>query len=197
MMLPGPLHDGLVVLSRGEADEPKRDLFGPELRTTVRYADPASWVTATALARAFAPLKEAFHSVRHHVGVLMTSDWGPKETMDDVAASALTGFSSPFRYPAANPGALVGVSCIAFGFKGPTLNFIMSPREGVPVELLMAAGWLRRGVVPLALLATCVRRPAGKLLARCMALARQDSSLPAPKVLLSDREANWLAFVSE
>ena len=41
----------LMVAGSGEAAPHQRDLFEARIRATVRYADPAAWITATPLPR--------------------------------------------------------------------------------------------------------------------------------------------------
>ena len=165
----------LVAVANGVADVPDRSLFRPDLRTTVRYADPAAWLVATAVGRALSTRSDPLTGVTQRCGVLVTSDHGPKETMVDVGAAALTGFSSALRYPAANPGSLAGVSCIAFGFQGPTLTFLMPVVTGVPVCLRMATAWLARGMAPYVIASSCQKGSSGKLQARCLVLAVAES----------------------
>ena len=94
----------LWILARGEADELERGLFDKRALTTVRYADPAAWVVATAAARAMAGARDAVAAAGEGVGVLVTSPRGPVETIAAVAQAAREGFSSPLRYPASSPG---------------------------------------------------------------------------------------------
>jgi hypothetical protein len=135
----------LVVVGSGEADSPDPNLFEAKARATVRYADPAAWTTATAIVRALSNAKALVAESLHEVGVVVVSDQGPAEAMGAVATAALDRLPSPLRFPAANPGSMVGVSCIALGFRGPTLNLIMPPADGVPIGIQMCAGWLSCG----------------------------------------------------
>lgn len=135
----------LSVLGAGSASCPQPELFSPQARATVRYADPAAWITAAAVARAIAEAGELPSEWLHQTGLVVVSDQGPQAAMAQVQAAAATGFSSPLRYSASNPGSLVGVACIAFGFRGPTLYLAMRPEDGVPVALNLCSGWLARG----------------------------------------------------
>jgi hypothetical protein len=195
MIAPDALRDGLVVVGQGEADEPQPDLFEPRLRTTVRYADPAAWVTAAAVARALAPLRQAA-AVPPQAGLVVSSAHGPTEAMATIEEAARAGYSSPMRYPASNPGSLTGVSCIAFGLQGPTLNLVIPPRRGVPLGLLVAGGWLRRGVTPLMAVAACARRDPAGLRARCLWLSCGESS-PVAAGPLSEAHVAWLSLAPE
>ena len=134
----------LTVAGSGEAGSSQRDLFDARVRATVRYADPAAWTTATAVANALAGAGELLARWRHEIGIIAISDQGPGGTMAEVLAEGTKGFSQPMHYAAASPGTLVGVSCIAFGLRGPTMNLTMIPQEGIPVALTLCAGWLER-----------------------------------------------------
>jgi hypothetical protein len=83
------------------------------------------------------------------------------------------------------------VICIAFGFRGPTLNLTMPPAQGIPVALIAATGWVRRQGVPLLLLATCSRDASQRHFARCLALAGPDFALPSA-VPLKETDVTWL-----
>lgn len=193
MTLPGGLIDTIVVVSRGEAVEERREAIDPQARTTIRYADPAAWITASAAAEALAPVREAVDAVRHEIGVLTLSQDGPAATMAVVGEAAAAGFSSPLRYPAANPGSLAGVLCIAFGLRGPALNLTMPPADAVPLALQAASGWLERQAMPLLLVAACSRVAQGHR-ARCLLLSLRDDARWAARPL-SNTEAAWLAAV--
>ncbi len=132
----------MAILGAGEAESHQPDLFEARARTAVRFADPAAWITATAVARAVSASSYSLLLPLHEVGVVVVSDQGPEATMAEVCAAAKTGFSSPLRYAASSPGSLAGVSCIAFGFRGPTLNLTMSIEAGIPTLCKCAPlGW--------------------------------------------------------
>src|ERR1017187_8076674 len=134
----------LTVAGSGEAGASQRDLFDARVRAIVRYADPAAWTTATAVASALAGAEELLAKWRHEIGIIAISDQGPGGTMAEVQAEGTRGFSQPMHYAAASPGTLVGVSCIAFGLRGPTMNVTMAPQDGIPIALTLCAGWLER-----------------------------------------------------
>lgn len=143
-----------VVVGSGEANSLQPELFEARTRATVRYADPAAWITAAAVARAIAEVRDLLAVSQHEVGMIAVSDQGPAHTMGEVNAATATGFSSPLRYAAASPGSLAGVTCIAFGFRGPTLNLTMNPDHGVPVAITLCSAWLARRVARYMVLAT-------------------------------------------
>ena len=164
----------MVIAGSGEATAPQPDLFEARARATVRFADPAAWVTATAVARAFSESRNLLAPFLHQVGVVVVSDQGPAATMAEVRVAATTGFSSPLRYAASSPGSLAGVSCIAFGFRGPTLNLSMRPEQGVSVALQMCSGWLARGAARCVVLATHKSKGSNAQFSRAVLLAHPD-----------------------
>ena len=117
---------GFVVFSRGEALRLQKDLFDRQTLGAVRYADPAAWVLATATARALRRKKGEVSAAKDRIGVVVVSSHGPIETLRRVAEDARSGFASPLRYPASNPGSVAGVSSILFGLQGPTLNLLIA-----------------------------------------------------------------------
>jgi hypothetical protein len=183
--------EGLIVLARGEADQPQRALFAASALALVRYADPAAWVTATAIAQALAPVQEVVATQHEHAGVIVTSAEGPVETMATVAEAARAGFASPLRYPAANPGSLTGVACLLFGLRGPSLNLTLPAATGVPVGLLLAGRWLQTPAVPFVILAACSPGTTARYLTRCLLLAGQGSPC-SPMAGELSAEAAWL-----
>jgi hypothetical protein len=188
------LPEDLIVVAQGEADRPERDLFEAAARSQVRYADPAAWVTATAIARALGPIREIIAAEHDRVSLVVTSAWGPIETIATVAEAAQTGFASPLRYPAANPWSLAGVACILFGLRGSTLALTLPPAEGVPIGLLLAGRWLHHHRVPLVVVAACSLLAPSRYQSRCLVLARPGSSF---QPIAADQAAAiaWLSHV--
>jgi hypothetical protein len=191
-MIPlAPFPGGLLDLGRGEAAERDRSLFDARLSTAVRYADPASWVTATAVGRAALGLKAELSAARDGVAVVGASEQGAQATLAAVAQAAREGYSSPLRYPAANPGAIVGVACIAFGFRGPTLNLLQAPEDAAPLALFMASRWLSRGAARYVVAAVCRHSGPERCLARAIVLGPRLATEPREPPA-SDAVA-WLA----
>ena len=174
--------DDLAVICTHEATKPQPDLFDAHFRTVVRFADQTAWITAATIGRCVSGLGSPGSATREATGVVVVCDEGPAETMAVVGKAADEGFSSPIRYPASNPGSLCGVSCIAFGLRGPTMNFAMPPSTGVPVALALAAGWLRRGLAQNMIVAVCAAPKTTGLIARAMLL-----SLNAPSAVEFNR----------
>jgi hypothetical protein len=160
--------DDLVLAGSGDADTPHPELIDAKARATIRYADPSAWIIAVAVARATAGAATWLGPDRDDVGMVMVSDQGPRDTMAQVEEAARAGFSSPLRYAAAVPGSLVGVSCIAFRFRGPTLNLTMPPHLAIPTMLLIARGWLTRGIARAIVLATFTAGPGAAGTARAI-----------------------------
>lgn len=163
--------NSLIVAGWGEASEHQPDLFDAKIRGTVRYADPAAWITATAVKFALAGAEDLLARLRHEIGIIAISDQGPGKSMAKVQADGETGFSSPMFYAASSPGTLVGVPCIAFGLRGPTLYLTMPPREGVPVAMRLCAGWLERKAAQLMLVAATRTNASGATMSRAVLLA--------------------------
>lgn len=188
-----PQFDSLLVIGRGEADAPDPELFTAKARATVRYADPASWIIATAIARAISAVRASVDDAAHEVGVVVMSDQGPTEAMDAIALAANEKQSSPLRFPAANPGAMVGVTCIALGFRGPTLNLVNSPADGVQPALAICQGWLQRRMARFMLIATCTSTVGQCRCARAVLLAAQGAA--ATEDRMTPAVARWLMQV--
>ena len=186
----------LVVAGSGEARSPRPDLFEARARTTVRYADPAAWITAAAVAHALSGFRDQMTVSLHTVGMVVISDQGPTSTMAEVNAATSTGFSSPLRYAASSPGSLVGVTCIAFGFRGPTLNFTMPPEEGVPVALQLCAGWLGRRVARYMVVATFRGADLAAGFSRAVLLAHPEVAGEFGNPL-TQSVANWLIQICD
>jgi hypothetical protein len=186
--------DPFMVLGSGQASASDPNLFDPRARATVRYADPAAWITAAAGSRALAAAATGAELSPHDIGFISISDHGTADTMAVVAKAATEGFSSPLRYPAASPGSLAGVPCILFGFRGPTLNFTMTPDQAVPLALRIADAWMNRRVarqVMIATLTTAAETLAADaslvLLGRAALLAPSGKTSTPPPMLI-----DWL-----
>ena len=184
----------LVVVGRGEAASLEKDLFDRRVLNTVRYADPAAWAIATAIARTLAGRPEPWATVGQTVGLVVICEHGPVEAIAAVAAATRQGLPSALRYPAANPGSLAGVSCIAFGLRGPTLCLLVAPAAGVPVGLLLARRWVYRQGAPLVLLAACGQPAAGIHRARALLLS-SNVACHGPSLVDLPTFAAWLVSV--
>jgi hypothetical protein len=185
-----PFRATLQVAARAEADAPQLDLLSQAARATVRYADPAAWTTATALARLLATCRAPIASIREHVGIVVVTDDGPQEAMNAVAVAAKSGYASPLRYPAANPGSLAGVSSIVHRLRGPTLVLIVPPARGVLPALALCASWLRKQQVPAVIVAAHARLASGGQLARALLLSAGDGAA------LTEQDLAWLSLES-
>jgi hypothetical protein len=183
----------LTVAGKGEAGASQRDRFDARVRATVRYADPAAWTTATAVANALDGAEELLASLQHEIGMIAISDQGPGGTMAEVLAEGSRGFSQPMHYAAASPGTLVGVPCIAFGFRGPTMNLTMAPEDGIPVALTLCAGWLERKAAKLMVVATCRVTDSGTMMSHAVLLAPPGFSESCTR--LTESVITWLATV--
>jgi hypothetical protein len=185
------------VVGSGEANSHQPDLFEARTRATVRYADPAAWITAAAVARAIAEVRDLLAVSQHEVGMIAVSDQGPAHTMAEVNIATATGFSSPLRYAAASPGSLAGVTCIAFGFRGPTLNLTMDPNHGVPLALTLCSAWLSRRVARFMVLATFRRNDSAAGFSRAVLFARTELSEGPSNLPDLSSVSDWLKNIGD
>jgi hypothetical protein len=160
-----------IVAGSGEAAAFERDLFDPRIRASIRYADQAAWITATAVTKTLAAAGDGWSELRHQIGMIVLGNQGPGATMAGMQEEGTKGFSSPLHYAASGPWTLVGVSCIAFGFRGPTLSLTMDPQDGLPTALTLCQAWLARKAARLMVVAACRTDAAGATLARALLLA--------------------------
>jgi hypothetical protein len=198
-LINGPANElgTVVVAGSGEANSLRHDLFEARIRATVRYADSAAWITAAAVAHALAEVREQLAVSLHEVGVVMVSDQGPTYTMAEVNAATAAGFASPLRYAASSPGSLAGVTCIAFGFRGPSLNFTMLPDNGVPVALKLCTGWLNRRVARYMVLATFRAADLTTGFSRAVLLAYPELSTGPVNQLTRSSVSDWLIGIGD
>jgi len=166
----------LSVLGRARAIEFKRSRFDAPALAAIRYADPAAWITATAVADAVEPVEARLAEAHDRTGVVVISADGPVEAMAAMCEASKARSSSPIRFPASNAGSLAGLTSIAFSFRGPTLMLTLPPDRGVPVGLLLAEAWLRRGVCSFVVVVVC-RRVGDAPVARCLLLGTEGEPL--------------------
>lgn len=182
-----------VIEGRGETQQPLMARFDPRARSTVRYADPAAWIVASAVSFAIEGLTELVDHCSS-IGVVTVSSCGPQVAMAEVEEGGRSAFSSPLRYAASSPGSLVGVSCIAFGLRGPTLNITMSLEEGLPVAAFLCSLWLDRGIASKMILATYMNTAKNEGLGRAVLLSAGDAS--ASGTLFDSSVVEWLGCVT-
>jgi hypothetical protein len=140
--------------------------------------------------RALAAPGDGRSELRHQTGMIVLGDQGPGATMAGMQAEGAKGFSSPLHYAASGPWTLVGVSCIAFGFRGPTLSLIMDPQDGLSTALTLCQAWLASKAAQLMVVAACRTSPSDATLARALLLA-PPGALPNEKPLTAS-ELAWL-----
>lgn len=182
-----------LIAGSGEAEAFERDLFDPKIRASIRYADQAAWITATAVTRALARAGDGWSELRHQIGMIVLGDQGPGATMAGMQEEGAKGFSSPLHYAASGPWTLVGVSCIAFGFRGPTLSLTMDPQAGLPTALTLCQAWLARKAARMMVVAACRTSASGATFARALLLA-PPGVLPDAEPLTAS-ELAWLTAV--
>ncbi|MGA2233654.1 MAG: hypothetical protein ABSH22_22330 [Tepidisphaeraceae bacterium] len=195
-MTPSDLKKNLAVVGSAEASEPKMEMFSQAARSAVRYADAMSWTAATAVGLALNDLTPELLSKRHEIGVITVSHHGPSQTIAAVAQAAAEGFSSPLRYPASNPGALAGVTCITHGLRGPTMNLTMPPAVGLPAAISLASSWIEKHNVPLVVLLASQRIGEGRFHAKCLLLGPVMAKSISPD-MLSEIDLDWVASCAD
>jgi hypothetical protein len=166
----------LHVAGRGESADADRKRFDAPAIKAIRYADPAAWVAAAAVADALRPVHAAVVAAHDRAAVVAISADGPVEAMAGMCEASREGASSPIRFPASNAGSLAGLTSIALSFRGPTLMLTLPPDRGVPVGLLLAGAWIGRGVVSFVALTACGRRE-GRPFSRCLLLGGEGTPL--------------------
>jgi hypothetical protein len=144
----------MTIHSRGEATSSTRAVLRDISSRSVRYADPITWTVTAAIARAIANCDFCLENFREEIGIITVSATAPAQTISDIADAMKSGFSSPLRFPAASPCTLVGVACIAYGFRGPTLNLAMPCSSGMKIALCITEQWICHRDVPFVILAT-------------------------------------------
>jgi hypothetical protein len=139
--------DGLRVLCSAEVVTD--DLTGPRPpspHTASFYADPVAWLVVDAVEAALRlSADDDIRSAATDVAVLSVSAEATGHTMRQLAATSCRGRVSPMRFAGASAGSIAGLSCIMFGFKGPSLVLSMPPADGRPVAEIVARSWLTAG----------------------------------------------------
>jgi hypothetical protein len=117
----------------------RADLAQVERRGPLKYADPAAWLVRLAVdgaRRTYAGPPDG------PVGVIGVSEFATGHSLRAVAADAAAGHSSPRRFVAASPGTLIGLSCIEFGYDGPSMLLTMPETPGRELAAVIAGSWL-------------------------------------------------------
>jgi hypothetical protein len=182
----------VLVIGRGEAGLGDAERYGKGLERKLRYADAAAWTIKGATAAALTRLSDKIDSVRDSVGLATSTNVGPRDTIADVARAARTGQCSPLRFAAANPGSVAAVTCVAFGFRGPTRNLLMPPAHAAPLLSMFAELWLGEKIAEVVLLSTFAVGAPEVPAARCLVLARRDFGADSVDDL--DSAARWLGL---
>lgn len=130
------------------------------------FADPVAWLVSAAV-------EKCAHLVAgapDRVGVIAVSEFATLVTMRAIARTASKGRMSPLRFAGANPGALAGLTCLRWGFRGPAMTLSMNPVDGVDTALVLANGLLSSGAAEHMVLAT--HTVAGEHTAHCVVVCR-------------------------
>jgi hypothetical protein len=173
---------------------------GRDRDARIRAADPACWAVLDAIGMALSGLagdarpdgpasrqpcppgeeaagaRDAGLPESSQVGVIVVSEHATLETLRRYAADTVSGRISPRRFVAAGPGTLVGLSCSAYGFGGPSLLLTMPSELGRSLSVELARQWLS-GPRPQAEAVALVlhrRSPEGRHRAECLWLRAPD-----------------------
>ncbi len=166
-------HPGISIVATASAQ-----LLDPESaprRIPGVYADPGAWLVAEAVDAAIRSSDTDVLACATNVGVIGISEYATRHTLRLVAAGVPRDRVSPMRFAAASPGSLVGVTCTAFGFQGPTLMLSMSCAAAELATAAVAADWLG-GNPPMAshvITSTYEVTEHGLHIARCSVITRQ------------------------
>jgi hypothetical protein len=128
------------------------------------FADPVAWLVSAAVEKC----AHVVAGAPDGVGVIAVSEFATLLTMRAIARTASKGRVSPLRFAGANPGALAGLTCLRWGFRGPAMTLSMNPEHGVDTALVLANGLLSAGAAEYMVLAT--HAVAGEHIARCVVL---------------------------
>ncbi|PZG46584.1 coronafacic acid synthetase [Spongiactinospora gelatinilytica] len=140
----GPIGgEGVVVLATGEAT--RAELRPVRSRIPSLYADPLAWLVLDAVEDALSTCSDELYEARDEVAVILISPFCTLQTMEAVARSAPGGRVSPLRFAGASPGGGGSLTCVARGFRGPSLTLATRPGNGLPVARTLARSWLRSG----------------------------------------------------
>jgi hypothetical protein len=165
----------ITVVASGFSAGSDRNAFSADIRSRVRYADGAAWTVLAAMSDAAAAVRDLGSVNCDRVAVIVVTESGPKETI-----ASLIGPDgeppSPLRFAAATPASLVGVACMARGYRGPTCTLTMPARDGLPIAQLLARRWLARKTADVVFV-TLAEATASGSMARCEVLASNRGSL--------------------
>lgn len=129
---PAPITTDPVTVVRADLTEVVR-------RGPLKFADPAAWLVRLAVDEA---RKELPGPPGGQVGVIGVSEFATGHSLRAVAADAAGGHSSPRRFVAASPGTLIGLSCVEFGYHGPSMLLTMPEAAGRALASVIAGSWL-------------------------------------------------------
>ncbi|MGV9306210.1 hypothetical protein ACWENQ_44990 [Nonomuraea sp. NPDC004354] len=125
---------------RGSGNDSER--LGP----AIGYTDPVAGLIAKAVRESLVTLGGADGlGERSDVGVLAVSETATRHTLRQLAGNVSSGRLSPARVAGATAGTLAGLTCIVFGFRGPSLVLTSPPDAVRRTTAMIAYSWLASG----------------------------------------------------
>jgi hypothetical protein len=136
------------------------------------YADPVAWLVTRAVEQVldgtYVPAE------LDKVAVLVMSGSTTRPTMAGIADKAARGRVSPLRFAGANPGILAGLTCIQWGFTGPSLVLANDPADVLDTAAAVVDSWLDSGQARHVLCVAHRTDPNGHR-ARCVIVGAEDN----------------------
>jgi len=151
----GDLKPGCLIsfceVARSECSESAQQRLSPGLRHKIAFADPAAWIVAGAVESlvGFVPKLN-----RDRAAIILIDSFGPVDTLAELRSGRTKGRVSPMRFAAAIPSAILAVSCIALGLRGPALTLTGEVPNSVEASVIAASTWLQDGVADVVILVT-------------------------------------------
>ncbi|RBQ15296.1 coronafacic acid synthetase [Spongiactinospora rosea] len=161
--------EGVVVRATGEAA--CAELRPVRSRIPSLYADPLAWLVVDAVEDALSTCSDELYEARDDVAVILISPLCTLLTMEAVARAAPGGRVSPLRFAGASPGGGGSLTCVARGFRGPSLTLATHPDRGLPVARTLVRSWLRSGQAAYAVVSAHEATAEGGHRVRCGVLA--------------------------
>jgi 3-oxoacyl-[acyl-carrier-protein] synthase II len=173
-------------IARSACSESSQNRLWPGLRRQIAFADPAAWFVAGAVESLLASMPSVS---RHRIASILIDSFGPRNTLTDLRLGRVKGRISPMRFAAATPSAILAVSCIAFGLRGPALTLAGRVPELIGAAVIAAFAWLGDGVADAVILVSRSSETTVRGIALTLA-TESDPSLEGTSL------ASWLSDIS-
>lgn len=143
---------GLHVIASAEClESPQKRLWHPH-RALVPFADESAWFVAGAIDSLLGHLGSY---QRDLVATILIDPVGPVRTLADLRGRRKDNQTSPMRFAAATPSAVLAVSCILFSLRGPALTLACPVEEAVHTVAAVATQWMRENAADAVIVASC------------------------------------------